>query len=124
MRVIVTSEACGVVRESVSRWTSLERELGMLCRGLSHSWCADLRAVSTVVSLPGDAEYEQAVCTLCQRVADEFGVLQSVRRDGDAWAICFSRPVGENAARGGRGDQPHFRLVRALLAHIVGRPSA
>ena len=83
----------GVTTEPVTFWTTLDSSLRLLCRGLVCSWCADLRAVTTFTRLPEDAEYEQALRTVCRRLAEEFGVEEAVWREEDVWWIRFSRPV-------------------------------
>jgi hypothetical protein len=79
--------------EPTTSWTRLDTELRMLCRSLASpsGWAPE--AVTTFVRLPGDAEYRQAIGTLCRRLAAEHGLAQTVRRQGDDWSVRFARPV-------------------------------
>src|SRR5262245_12602404 len=81
------------VGEPATRWTQLETELRMICRSLAspQGWTPD--AVTTFVGLPGDAEYRQAMSTLCRRLGLEYRLEAAVRRQGDDWSVRFARPV-------------------------------
>ena len=72
----------------------------MLCRGLRYpsGWVPE--GVTTFVRLPGDAEYAQAVSAICRRLTGEFGLEQSVTRQGDQWRVRFARPLDGEAAPG------------------------
>src|SRR5690242_7803866 len=80
------------VQEPATSWTQLDGELRMLCRGLSRSQGWTLQAVSTFVRLPGDAEYRQAIGTLCGRIAAEYALDYAVVREGADWRVRFARP--------------------------------
>lgn len=83
---------------SVTSWTRLDAELRMLCRGLCYpnGWHPD--GVTTFVRLPGDAEYAQALNTICRRLANDFGLTQTITRDGDQWRVRFGRTTAATAA--------------------------
>lgn len=82
----------------------LEREVGLLCRGLACcTWCDTLEATSTVVRLPDDAAHERLLRAVCQHLAREFGLNHTVCRQGDNWAIRFSRSLGHWRGDGGEG---------------------
>ena len=87
-------------REQSNQWVRLDGELRLLCRGLRCSWCDQLTTVSTAIGMPGDAEFEQAIRALCQRLADEYGVRSMVRRDDDVWAIRFTRLAAAGLVQG------------------------
>ena len=84
-------ELDGLAREPETRWTQLDAELRMLCRSLSRTSGWTPEAVTTFVSLPGDAEYRQAIGTLSQRLAAEYGLEQTVCREGSDWRVRFAR---------------------------------
>ena len=65
----------------------------MLCRGLRHPSGWTPEGITTFVVLPGDAEYAQAIAAICRRLAGEFGLEQTVVRQGDRWRVRFARPV-------------------------------
>jgi hypothetical protein len=109
--------------EPETSWTRLDAELRMICRSLVRpaGWMPE--AVTTFVRLPGDAEYRQAIGTLCCRLAAEHGLEQTVRRQGDDWCVRFARPVVAGpvvVARGVPGAVP----VGAGLRGAIGRASA
>ena len=81
------------VGEPATRWTQLDSELRMLCRGLCYPSGWTPEGVTTFVGLPGDAEYAQAIAAICRRLAGEFGLEQTVVRQGDRWRVRFARPV-------------------------------
>jgi hypothetical protein len=80
-------------QESATGWTQLDSELRMICRSLAcpKEWTPE--AVTTFVRLPGDAEYRQAIGTLCRRLGLEYRLEATVRWDGDEWRVRFARPV-------------------------------
>jgi hypothetical protein len=82
-----------LAKETATRWTQLDAELRMICRSLASPKGWTPEAVTTFVRLPGDAEYRQAIGTLCRRLALEYRLEASVRRDGDEWRVRFARPV-------------------------------
>ena len=83
------------VQKPVTTWAQLAAEMRMLCCGLAVSEGWTLRTVSTFVRLPGDQEYQQAIGTLCRRLAGEYGLEQSVVREGPDWRVRFSRPTAD-----------------------------
>src|SRR3954471_14726112 len=120
MTPIYSSKTRAAASELTTRWTRLEDELRLLCRSLRNSWCDDMAAVTTFVQLPGDAEYEQAMRALCQRLADEFGLQQTVRREGESWTIRFSRSLPAHAAENRAGSGLVARANEAAR-RLVGR---
>lgn len=91
-------------QEPATSWTRLDAELRMLCRGLRYptGWLPE--GVTTFVRLPGDAEYAQALATICRRLAVEFALTQTVVRDGDQWRVRFARTVAPEPAPSWRGE--------------------
>ncbi|MFN8541682.1 MAG: hypothetical protein U0232_29915 [Thermomicrobiales bacterium] len=106
MAIVNSPRTSGGTNQPTTPWSELDRELRMLCRSLTRlgGWSPD--AVTTFVTLPGDAEYEQALSALCRRLAEECGLAQSVRRQGAHWVVRFARP--EAATRPRRGDYEFF----------------
>jgi hypothetical protein len=93
----------------------------MLCRSLASpsGWAPE--AVTTFVRLPGDAEYRQAIGTLCRRLAVEHGLEQTVRRQGDDWCVRFARPVVAGkavAAQDVARANPVSSRLRAAIARV------
>ena len=104
------------VQEPVTSWTQLDGELRMLCRGLGRSQGWTLQAVSTFVRLPGDAEYRQAIGTLCSRLAAEYALDYAVVREGADWRVRFARPeVSVPPARQPIGLRPSIALTLAAF---------
>ena len=112
--------------EPATSWTRLDGELRMLCRSLANPAGWTPEAVTTFVRLPGDSEYRQAMGTLCRRLAAEYGLEQTVRRQGDDWCVRFARPAtlkatGSDAAAAERGLRVAFERVcaawRLSVAH-------
>jgi hypothetical protein len=106
MTLVNAPRTGGGTGQPATSWSTLDAELRMLCRSLTrcHGWTA--QAVTTYVTLPCDAEYEQALTTLCRRLAEEHGLDQTVRREGEQWVVRFARPVAATALR--RGDYEYF----------------
>jgi hypothetical protein len=77
---------------------ALVAELRMLCRGLAHSSLPFLARVRTIARLPSDEASERALRQACGELAAEFDLEAEVHRDGDAWAVCFSRPAPDEPA--------------------------
>jgi hypothetical protein len=100
----------------------LERELRPLCRGLARcTWSDTLEAVSTAVSLPDDAAHEHLLRAVCRQLGDEFGLGHTVGREGDTWAVRFTRPVAADKALG--VSEPYAgsaagRALRGALARL------
>jgi hypothetical protein len=119
-----------LAHELATRWTQLDAELRMLCRSLSRTSGWTPEAVTTFVCLPGDAEYRQAIGTLCQRLAAEYGLEPAVRREGGDWCVRFARPASvESAACQATGAEHGLRAAfgrayaawRLSAAHRRGR---
>lgn len=106
MTLINSPRVGGGTGEPATLWSTLDRELRMLCHSLTRTNGWSPQAITTIVTLPGDAEYEQALTTLCRRLAEECGLEQMVRRQGEQWVVRFARPEGATRAR--RGDYEFF----------------
>lgn len=106
MAMVNSPQTSGGTNQPTTSWSALDRELRMLCRSLERTsgWSPD--AITTFVTLPGDAEYEQALTALCRRLAEECGLEQGVRRQAQQWVVRFARP--EAATRPRRGDYEFF----------------
>lgn len=95
----------------------------MLCRSLANAAGWTPEAVTTFVRLPGDSEYRQAMGTLCRRLAAEYGLDQTVRRQGDDWCVRFARPVVGGkavAAQGAASAAPARGGLRAAIVRAYG----
>lgn len=90
-----------------------------LCRSLACcTWCSTLEAVSTVVRLADEAAQEQLLCTVCQQLADEFGLNYTIRRAGDVWAVRFFMSRGCPVATAGAMEvmsRPASQLARFAI---------
>jgi hypothetical protein len=87
----------------------------MLCRGLAYTSLPFLTTVRTAVRLPGDEASERALRQACGELAAEFGLETAIQREGEAWAVSFSRPVADEPAAGawaGRRAALRARLAR------------
>ena len=104
------------VQEPVTSWTRLDGELRMLCRGLRPSEGWTLQAASTFVRLPGDAEYKQAIGTICRRLAAEYGLGYTVVREGADWRVRFARPDADVTVPAHRPLGVRTSLALALAA--------
>jgi hypothetical protein len=109
--------------EPMTRWTQLDTELRMICRSLANpkGWAPE--AVTTFVRLPGDAEYRQAIGTLCRRLGLEFRLDQTVQRQGDEWCVRFARPMVAGKAKAAQGASG-AALVRGSLRVAIARAYA
>lgn len=101
---------------------ALPGELRLLCRGLVYcSWCDRLEIVTTEVHLPDDEAHALALRALCQELAEEFAVEQTVRREDEAWIVRFSRREAGLAATEEERERPWYRSDRALFG-VLARP--
>ena len=66
-------------------------ELRVLCQGLSCTQVRSLETVSTVVRLPEDPAQIVKLRRICEWLANEFKLDHDVRRDGEVWAVRFTR---------------------------------
>ena len=112
-----------LAHEPATRWTQLDAELRMLCRSLSRisGWTPE--AVTTFVCLPGDAEYRQALGTLCHWLAAEHGLVQTVRREGGDWCVRFARPAVAEV-KGQTQQSPDATAAERGLHAAFGRACA
>lgn len=108
-------------REPATRWTQLDAELRMLCRSLGHAEGWSPAAVTTFVCLPGDAEYRQALTTLCRRLAEVYALEATVGWEAGCWRVRFARAdVAPVATRRGVGFLGGSRYgLRATAADLA-----
>lgn len=123
MTTRVDRPAAGALeREPATCWTQLDAELRMLCRGLGRPSGWSPEAVTTFVHLPGDAEYAQAMTTLCCRLAREYDLEQTLLRESGRWRVRFARPEVAEPAPSRRGvglpGGSHYGL-RATIAGLA-----
>jgi hypothetical protein len=112
-----------LAHEPATHWTQLDAELRMLCRSLSRTSGWTPEAVTTFVCLPGDVEYQQAIGTLCQRLAAEYRLEQTVRREGGDWCVRFARLAVAEAEDESRLAHDATSATRGLRV-ALGRASA
>jgi hypothetical protein len=94
-------------------------ELRVLCQGLSCTQVRSLETVSTVVRLPEDPVQIVKLRRICEWLANEFKLDHDVRRDGEAWAVRFSRLPAPAPARALRPVPAGLRTLPASIARLT-----
>ena len=88
---LATESPAGGSPDQLSEWEGL---LLSMCKMLDRVPADAMRSISMSGTLRGVDEGAEAVAAFCRRLADEYGLRQTVQVDGDTFTVRFSRRDG------------------------------
>jgi hypothetical protein len=124
---LVLDPAAGKPESATTPLQELAWELRVLCQGLSCTQVRSLETVSTVVRLPEDPAQIVKLRRICEWLANEFKLDHDVRRDGEVWAVRFSRLPAPAPARAPHPVPTGLHTLPASIARLteaVRRPAS